>query len=358
MPLWIFSQWPLFYLLIALLCIKLLGVFFAVEIFAKFTPLVDSSFYIQGAYNTDDSIRTSIVSNSAFLINKIVGPYLTNLVFSLISIIGLLHYYFTGGRRWVVLIFLFLPSAMVWTSIAGKESIFFGFTGVFIVIWSKYVLEDLSTYDVLILVTSLVVCSLFRPHYAAAFFWLLLSTYIVKNINNYQLSSLAFIFLSFFCLVCFFVLDEILWRAFTSIDPTARSSRFYYFGIEPYTDHGFRKYISLLLLGAVFGVVGPLPMEALSRIELFPFFLEGILILMLPILSLYIAKGVAQINSPFFYKIFWLSLVPAILILLLIHAPFGILNPGSAIRWRVNFEQIFYFAPMILIFRFMDAAKK
>jgi hypothetical protein len=158
--------------------------------------------------------------------------------------------------------------------------------------------------------------------------------------------------------VYLFFLDEIFWRGFTSIDPTSRASRFYYFGIDPLSDSGFRKYISLLLLGVVFGIVGPLPMEVISRVELSPFFLEGILIAIAPIFSLCIAKGVAQINNPFFYKIFWCSLVPSILILLLMHAPFGVLNPGSAVRWRVNFEQIFYFAPMLLIFRFMDAAKK
>jgi hypothetical protein len=44
----------------------------------------------------------------------------------------------------------------------------------------------------------------------------------------------------------------------------------------------------------------------------------------------------------------------AIIILVLVHAPFGILNPGSAIRWRVNFELIFYMAPLLL---FLEAKK-
>ncbi len=32
----------------------------------------------------------------------------------------------------------------------------------------------------------------------------------------------------------------------------------------------------------------------------------------------------------------------------------GILNPGSPIRWRVNFELIFYMAPLLL---FLEAKK-
>jgi hypothetical protein len=39
-----------------------------------------------------------------------------------------------------------------------------------------------------------------------------------------------------------------------------------------------------------------------------------------------------------------------------LHAPFGLLNPGSAIRWRVNFEKIFYLAPLLLMYRFIDDA--
>ena len=35
---------------------------------------------------------------------------------------------------------------------------------------------------------------------------------------------------------------------------------------------------------------------------------------------------------------------------MIIHAYFGILNPGTAIRWRVNFELIFYFAPLLIYF--------
>jgi hypothetical protein len=57
-------------------------------------------------------------------------------------------------------------------------------------------------------------------------------------------------------------------------------------------------------------------------------------------------------------KLFFLSLASAILMLLFMHAPFEILNPGSAIRWRVNFEQVFYLAPILLMLRFIDVKTK
>ena len=39
---------------------------------------------------------------------------------------------------------------------------------------------------------------------------------------------------------------------------------------------------------------------------------------------------------------------------MVLHAPFGLLNPGSATRWRVNFEAIFHIAPLLLLYGFLD----
>ena len=50
-----------------------------------------------------------------------------------------------------------------------------------------------------------------------------------------------------------------------------------------------------------------------------------------------------EFNLFFYYMIF-----PSLIILVIIHSPFGILNPGSGIRWRVNFETIFYLTPLLL----------
>ena len=47
----------------------------------------------------------------------------------------------------------------------------------------------------------------------------------------------------------------------------------------------------------------------------------------------------------------------AIFLLMFIHVFFGIHNPGTAIRWRVNFELIFYFVPLLLYFNILDNKK-
>ena len=59
-------------------------------------------------------------------------------------------------------------------------------------------------------------------------------------------------------------------------------------------------------------------------------------------------------NNHIYFLNFIYGVVPAIIIAALIYAPFGILNRSSAIRWRVNFELIFYMAPLLL---FLEAKK-
>ena len=352
------SNWPLKYLLLAIVAIKIFGIFFAVHIFAKYTPLVDSNLYLQDGMKFDLAMRTRLINDMAVYFNNVGGAYFAHFLFSLFSTAGLLYYYVTGGRRWILLIFLLLPSSLVWTSIVGKEAIYFGATGVAIVIWSKYAVEKITSYDFIFLAIAMFVCAMFRPHYALALGWLFFSTYILKNFGqNSSKILMASLLLLAFC-VYFFSWEALLLRGFGGIDPSARSSRFDLLGINHSTDEGYLKYKSMILIGLIWGIIGPTPSEISQRFEFLPFFVEGIFILLMPILGVVLASRIKIGYKNYFYRVFFFSLVPAIVILLFIHAPFGVLNPGSAIRWRVNFEQMFYLAPMLLIFRFMDVITK
>ena len=64
--------------------------------------------------------------------------------------------------------------------------------------------------------------------------------------------------------------------------------------------------------------------------------------------NLYISNDIYCLNYIY-------GILPAIVLVMVIHAFFGILNPGSAIRWRVNFELIFYFAPLLLYFNLIES---
>lgn len=337
--------------------IKAFGVVFALAIFARYTPLVDSQLYVSGFYAGTGEIRTGLVQSLATLLTRVGGPCLAHYGFAMISTLGLIYYYLIGGRRAFLLLTLLLPSTLVWTSIVGKEAIFCGFLSIALVIWSSYAVRALRWYEILVVLGSLIICFAFRPHYAAALLWLFVSAFVVKNTRNWAPAILLMLLAIGFTLVYLFVWDELLFRGYSGIDSAARSSRFELFDIDPLSDRnhsGFLKFRSMIHVGMLVGIVGPLPSEVAQRIEFLPFFTEGFLVLCSPLLIFLYALKKGLFVQQYFNKLFFWCIAPSLIMLTLVHAPFGLLNPGSATRWRVNFEQFFYLAPLLLTFGFLD----
>jgi hypothetical protein len=341
-----------------LVIIKIFGVVFATLIFANFTPLIDSELYLKDFYSVEPALRTRIISHLASFLNNLAGPFFTHFIFALISLSGLIYYCFTCNRRWIVLPLLLLPSSLVWTSIVGKEAIFFGAIGLALVIWSKYALGKLNTLDLILLLLAATTCIALRPHYSAALLWLFLSTFAIKKYGIQARPLLVFLFILAAFVVYFTVWDTLLLRGYGAIDPMARASRFDELGISKNSVDGFQNYKNLISLGFIYGMIGPMPSEIIKRIEFLPFLIEGIIIVFSPLVILIAAKSSNLRSKPEFMKIFCWCLMPTMLILIVMHAPFGLLNPGSATRWRTNFDQVFYFAPLLLLFRMIDNDEK
>ena len=272
------------YFFLGLIGIKIFGIIFATLIFSKFTPLVDSNLYLQGYYENDSFIRTKMIHFMAIFFNRVGGPYLAHFIFSIISILGLIYYYLSGGKRLQLIFILLFPSSLVWTSIVGKEAVFYGASGLIIVLWSKYVVHDLNFTEILLIVISLFFCLVLRPHYAISFVWLFFSVAMLKKQHSYMIPIMLATLTVGFLVGYLGIWNELLLRGFGGIDPLARASRFAQFGINQNTAEGFDRYKELVTLGLVYGIVGPLPSEVMSRIEFLPFLLEGILILIFPIL--------------------------------------------------------------------------
>jgi len=344
----------LWYLIAIIILIKFCGFAFATLIITKYTPLIDSQLYLSGYYITNHEFRTLLTQWITSTLNNHVGAYLTHFAFALFASLGLIYYYFTGGRRWSLLITLLMPSTLVWTSIVGKEAIYCGAFGLVLVVWSSYIFRNLRWHEILIAALSLGICFTFRPHYSLALLWLFVATSALKYLGGHATifltSSLLIGAISAYLLIW----DDLMFRGYGGIEPLARASRFESFGINIHSPLGFESFKTLIPLGTLISIVGPLPTEVLKRAELLPFFIEGITILLSPLIiyGWAIKNSVPRVAE--FKKIFWWSLIPAILMLMLIHAPFGILNPGSAVRWRTNFEQMFYLAPLLLFYRFTD----
>jgi len=338
----------------ALIAIKILGALFATLVFARFSPLVDSKLYLSGYYAIDPLLRTQLIHKLAITLNSLGGAFFAHVVFGLISTAGLIYYFATGGRRWIFVWMLLLPSSLVWTSIVGKEALYFGCFNLLLVIWSKYVVAKLNLLDLLAACMALGICGLLRPHYGVAIVWLFFSTGIIKKLGSKAWPVLLATIIVAALAVYFYVWSDLLYRGFGGIEASARSSRFVLFDMVPNSDSGFDHFRKIVLLGFIVGIVGPLPSELLTRPEFLPFFLEGVLILLSPIFIYRYASKQEFIGTTLFLRIYWWCLVPAIISIMILHAPFGLLNPGSASRWRTNFEALFYMAPLLLLFRFTD----
>ena len=348
-----FSMKPVRFI-VALLGLKLFCTLLAVFVFSRFSPLIDADLYLSGFYVSDAAFRTRIIQGIVLATSKFGGAVFVHWFFGILSLAGVLYYYYRGGIRWQVCLPLLLPSTLIWTSVIGKEAIFYGAFTLALVIWTRLAVIKLNLTDYGLLVAAVVICLLLRPHYAIGILWLFVSTLVIKKSKKNAWVWLFLLAIFGLSILWLFVWDPLLDRGFVNIDPTARASRYVLFGIEPGTAVGFNTYKSLLPLGALSGIIGPLPTEVYSRPIFIPFFLEGVLLLLLPAgVYLYACKQ-SFVNKHHFKSIFWFSLVPAILALMVLHAPFGLLNPGSATRWRVNFEAIFHIAPFLLLYGFID----
>ncbi len=337
-----------------LLCLKLLFTLLAVFVFAKISPLVDADLYLSGFYESDAALRTRIIQSFVLTLSNLGGAVFVHWAFGVLSLSGVLYYYWRGGVRWQLCVPLLLPSALIWTSVIGKEAIFYGAFTLALVIWSRFVLRKCDLTDYAFLVVGATICFLLRPHYALAICWLFASTLLTEKLNKNAWIWLCLLALFGSAILLAFAWDPLLYRGFGGIEPTARASRFVLFGIEPRTAAGFETYKSLLPLGALLGIIGPLPAEVYLRPILLPFLLEGILLLLVPAIAYLYASKQSFAGKQRFEAIFWMCLVPAILFLIVLHSPFGLLNPGSATRWRVNFEAIFHIAPILLLYGFLD----
>ena len=107
----------------------------------------------------------------------------------------------------------------------------------------------------------------------------------------------------------------------------------------------------------IFSIIGPTPQEIFLRIEFVPFIFEGVLILIFPFLIYFYSLTQTYLNKKLFNKIFFYSIITTLILLITIHAPFGILNPGTGIRWRVNFECIFYLLPFLIYIKCIKDSK-
>ena len=104
----------------------------------------------------------------------------------------------------------------------------------------------------------------------------------------------------------------------------------------------------IFIIGFFYGIIGPFIEETIKRPEFLPFFIEGIIILSAPSIFLIYFKYKKINKKNIYYLNYIYGVLPAIILVMIFHSFSGIFNPGTAIRWRINFELLFYFAPYLI----------
>jgi hypothetical protein len=342
-------------LTVCLIAIKVAVTFIALYFLSDhFSLTTDEKNYVSGHFVNQSTAHSTMIIQRivSFSIPKI-GEFGTNAMFSILSIGGFLYYINFDKKNgdlniaWILL----LPSSLIWTSIIGKESISYLALSIMIFSWINIIKDNSRKINYGVIIISFLVYLVMRPHYAFGVTWIFISSYLLYNKHS-KLTLLCFFSIYFF-LFLYFINPVIIERASGCCNALATTNRHDLFNIKSLED-----FKSIVPLGFIFGIIGPLPNELSAKTYLIPFFIEGLLILFFPLLCLHFTINHSNFNkNNIFYKHYLYSLSPSLFLLMIIHSPLGILNLGSAIRWRTNFELFFYLIPLLLTNEILNPGK-
>lgn len=342
--------------------IKLFALWFSLTVFSTYTKLADADSYVAGEWVSKVWFdRTYSVGNISYFLASNLGKNWAYIVFALVSGLGIAitMIRMPSAAFWRIGPLFFLPSTTIYTSIPGKESLA-GFGICLILAWWFSFLENKKTILTLtVLPLGLFIYAFLRPHYALAVCYIVFLTLIwrpvfkVSNkiINFYCMNRLSFgvVFLVItmtvaFSLPNFFDLMSNLIKVALSYFPAGngRADRHAWLSWTVEEDFWTNLWWSL-----PFSIIGPLPNEVVERPIFLPFALEGMFILALILFALIRLVKCGNLQKQ---KYTLTVIVPGLLLLVMLHAPFGTANPGSAIRYRAAFEWILLIPLVFLAF--------
>ncbi len=325
---------------------------FANFVYGKMTTLGDTSRYFGGrtAWESDWFYSsTSMMDSFASLSGSLMGPYLGNLPFMTLSFLGV--YYplskITLSKRqlYFVLIMLSFPSFGVWTSIASKEAVGVFYLGVILAGYiDLYERDPIKNKALFLLAVYLML--VFKAQYSIGVLALFLFTWLGRRFSlNSGLKLFTFVVAVAIGLLALYLARDII-DSLSKMMPAhfrkdAGSTRENAIWVEQY------DFFKNAAYGMYIAFVGPTVHEALSKPTHMLAWIESMVILgAFGMLTLKYILTVA-IRSKF-NVMFICGFSLAAFWILLVHYPFGALNPGSAIRYRESF-----YAFLVILFFFM-----
>lgn len=343
---------------------KIFYIFFAEFVYSHLTRLGDTPKYLSSSIEFSPHVflsSTGLMKTTGGVFGMLPSP-IYHLPLCLLSFYGVFYLYkklvecgLINTRKDRVYYYLLfsLPSVGVWTSIHSKESVGIFFSSICSVFICKLIFSNrlrYSFFDWMLLITSLYLMIIFKPQYVIAFF----------NISVFLICRKVFgARVLLFILICAVIIQVVLldylqpiidWYAiqmYAHFDSDiAQSTRENIF----LTEGDFYRNI---IPGIFIAFIGPTVNESIASPIKFMAFLEScfIVLILSPVLMIHFKKMIIlRIN------VLYLSIaVLFVFWILFMHYPFGIFNPGSAIRYRNNFMP-FFVASLFVIknFRFVE----
>lgn len=326
---------------------------FSVFVFSSYSTLGDSAAYLSGSY-IDDSMaaRTLVVSYIANAVFAAVGSeLLAHLVFSLFAASGVAymikHARLHGRYRWQFLAIVLIPNFGIWASVVGRESVFVGLLGFFLGAVLGYYQRPRFRLALLALIC-VAGMTFIRAPYGLGTALFLLMFLLYRSGPRIGVSAgvhaVFFGLASLFVLVCAwsymddYITGEVLPEAksyFTVFSETTRT----WVNLDTSLDLFASLWWSLPV-----ALIGPTPAEAIARPVMLPFLLSGLIVFGSLLYSLSLALGAPRGMTR---KILLLGWLPAITFILVSYVPFGVYNPGSAIRYASCFLLFMVFPSML-----------
>lgn len=339
--------------------IRLFYLLFTILIYNKFTNIGDTFRYLAGSVSFTPNIfinSTNLMDFTGGILGTILGRsgILPNIPFTLLSFytikwaIEKLEYR-KYINKYILLTIISLPNFCIWTSVCSKETIGLAFSSILGVLLVNYLKGDYKIRERDFFAFYL--CLLFKPQYLPFILQGLVCIYWMQKYCKKAISQFLFglFIISMNVIVLYLISDivnqyaEMIPIHFTSYDGSSNRNE----NIWIHENDFFIK----APIGMFTVFFGPTLNEMLSKPT---HLIAGIESTFMLILFIYLCW---KTISHFYYTSrFNATIIPTYFIIFsgicLLHYPFGIFNPGSAIRYRTNFIFLFIILLMYLYARY------
>jgi hypothetical protein len=326
---------------------------FAVFVYSNFSQLGDSESYLTGAYDDSGQARTVIITIISSKILSLVGDtILTHIMFGMLAALGVVYMVKQGrvhGRyRWPLLAVMITPNFGVWASVVGREALFVSLLGFFMGAVLGYYRRR-RIWFIAIALLCLAGMTFIRSAYGIGIglFFIMFVIYTLRIRSRLGIGVQALILMLGAMTALFAASPYLNDYIHNEVLPKAQS----YFTVASETTrtwvhlHSTSDLLSSLPWSLPLALMGPSLGEVIARPVMLPFFISGLIILMVTMYSIFISFRHHATNAV--RKILVLGWLPAIIFILVSFVPFGIYNPGSGIRYESCFLLFLIFPSML-----------